>query len=182
MGIASSFLPFIAYAVLAQVLPLAAALVAAATVAVIMVLRERFIRRRRIKILEAGTALLFAALALLVAGTGASWSLGEVRLAVDGGLMAIVLASLLAGRPFTLQYAAEQVSPEIAARPAFRRANTVISSIWLAAFGVMTLADYLMARVATIPQWVDVAAIAGAFVVAVWFTRWYPARLRRRAA
>ena len=44
----------------------------------------------------------------------------------------------------------------------------------------MTAADAAAHYVEAIPLWVDVAATIAAFVGAVWFTRWYPALVRRR--
>lgn len=66
---------------------------------------------------------LTAALAFWTTARGAEWSIPLVRLAVDTGLRAIVLASLLIGTPFTLQYAREETPPEIWGQPEFLRTN-----------------------------------------------------------
>ena len=49
--------------------------------------------------------IVFALLAAYTWVTAAAWTVATVRLAVDGGLLAIVLVSLAIDRPFTLQYA-----------------------------------------------------------------------------
>jgi len=51
------------------------------------------------KVLELGTVLL--SLAVFTPAAHWKWTVTAVRLAVDAGLLAIVLASLAAGRPFT---------------------------------------------------------------------------------
>ena len=63
-------------------------------------------------VLEIGTAILFGSLAPYALLGRPAWSVIGVRLAVDAGLLLIVLASMVLGRPFTLQYAREQVASE----------------------------------------------------------------------
>jgi hypothetical protein len=65
----------------------------------------------------AGTFLLFAGLALHALLREAAWSVIGVRLCAEAGLLLIVTASILTGRPFTLQYARGQVAPDDQARP-----------------------------------------------------------------
>jgi uncharacterized membrane protein len=103
-----------------------------------------------------------------------------VLLAVDAGLFAIALVSLLVGQPFTLQYARESVPKEFWTAPLFITTNQRITAAWAAAFAVMTAADAAAHYVEAIPLWIDVAASVAAFVGAVWFTRWYAAVVRRR--
>jgi len=93
----------------------------------------------------------------------------------------IVLVSLAIGRPFTLQYARERVPEQFWALPIFITTNRILTAAWAAAFAVMVAADGAAEYVPGIPLSVDIAASIAAFVGAVWFTRWYPARVRRRA-
>ena len=100
---------------------------------------------------------------------------------VDAASAAAAIAAANALAPRLNAPFAGYDATQVAATAGFRRGNAVISSAWLAAFGVMTIADYAMARIAGIPQWLDVVAIVAAFVAAVWFTAWYPARMRRKS-
>ena len=111
MSMLWSFSPFIAFALLSRFVPVTVALFTGAAVAAWLMVRDRIRHARSLKILEVGTVVLFGGLGLYVLGRGGDWSIMEVRLAVDGGLFAIVLISMLIGQPFTLQYAREQVSP-----------------------------------------------------------------------
>jgi hypothetical protein len=106
----------------------------------------------------------------------------EVRFWVDGGLFLIVAFSILIGRPFTLQYARERVSPEVASRPAFLHHNRIISGVWALAFLVLTGADYVMARMPQVPVWIGIGVTVAALLFAFWFTGWYPAHRARGAA
>ena len=167
MNLLVSFAPFILFAVLLHLGQPSLALWGGALAALALILRERFVLRRSVKILEAGTALLFTALALYTAATGQVWSIPQARLVVDAGLLLIVLVSLLIGQPFTLQYAREETPPEVWSRPEFLAANRQITWVWAGAFAVLVLADAVMAFLPRVPHAVGVlmtvAALYGAF-------------------
>lgn len=184
MDMLLSFSPFIVFALLAGRVPITAALFAAAGLSIALMLRQRLQQPRpSLKLLEIGTALLFGGLGAWVLATRGDWGIAEVRLAVDVGLLVIVLGSMAIGQPFTLQYAREQVPAEVAALPQFRRINYVLTGVWGLAFAVMAGADYAMARLSSVPVWVWVGILVtvGAIVGAVWFTRWYPEHRQRLA-
>lgn len=107
------------------------------------------------------------------------WSIAAVRLRVDAGLMLIVLASMALRQPFSLQYARERVAREHWDSPAFLHVNYVISAAWASAFGVLVLADAMMAYVPALPHAGSVVATVAALAAAAWFTGWYPAQRRR---
>jgi len=120
-----------------------------------------------VKVLDVGSLLLFGVLLLCTLIAAPDWTVATVRLAVDGGLLAIVLVSLAIGMPFTLQYARESVPHEFWTSPIFMTTNRRITGVWAAAFAVMTAAD---AAARAIEAIVDIAASVVAFAVAVWFT------------
>ncbi len=180
MAILLSFSPFIVFALLTRATSSQLALFAGAAIALALVLRE-IIRGNSIKVLEAGTAVLFGALGIYLSLSPAAWSILGVRLAVDAGLLAIVLISIAIRLPFTLQYAREQVSPEIAARPIFLAINTTITWAWAVAFAMLVIADVIMLYVPGVPLWVGIALTVGALYGAIRFTRWYPEQMRTRA-
>jgi hypothetical protein len=105
-------------------------LVAGALVSAALVARDYFTSGRAPKILEIGTLLLFGGLALYAALGGPTGFVIGVRRCVDSGLLLIVLVSMALGRPFTLQYAREQVAPELWWSPGFVRTNYVIMAYW----------------------------------------------------
>ena len=89
--------------------------------------------------LGAGSAILFIALGCYVTLVDSGVSSSAVKLAVDAGVLAISLVSLLIRRPFTLQYAREVVDAETAQLPGFLQANYVITWAWTAAFVLMVI-------------------------------------------
>lgn len=167
MNLLTSFAPFIVFAVFIHLGLTEVALWAGAVVAVGLVLRDRLLLGRSVKILEAGTVVLFAGLALYTGFTAQVWTIPLVRLVVDAGLLAIVLLSLAVNMPFTLQYAKEETPKEIWSTPEFLAANRSISAVWAAAFAVLALAASIMAFMPQVPHGfgvlLTVAAIYGAF-------------------
>jgi hypothetical protein len=181
MGILLAFAPFIVFALIDRLIGPTAGLAAGTLVSAALLLRDRLTPGRNLKILEAGTLLLFGALTLYAVLGGTFSSVIAVRLAVDTGLLVIVLASMAMRRPFTLQYAREQVAPEYWARPEFIRTNYVITSAWALAFMVMVAAELALLALPAMPQRVGIVAIVLALVGAVKFTGWYPERVRSRS-
>lgn len=181
MSILVSLTPFILFAVLSRFATIELSLVAAALLSLGLIVSDRLRRGGAIKVLEAGTAVLFGGLAVYSWASGARWGLVGVRLAVDAGLFAIALGSILVRLPFTLQFAREQTPREFWDHPQFRAINYAITGAWTATFAIQVLADLVLIHAPAVPAWIPVAAIVGSFAGAVWFTGWYPARQRRRA-
>ncbi len=179
MGMLLAFAPFIAFAVVERLVGPTEGLIAGALVATCLLLRD-LIEGRTAKVLEVGTAILFAALALYALVSRPAWSVIGVRLVVDAGLLLIVLTSMAIRQPFTLQYAREQVAPELWDTPAFVRTNYVITSVWGLAFAVMVAAELALLTIPSMPPRLGIAAIILALIGAVKFTDWYPKRVKGR--
>jgi hypothetical protein len=181
MNILLALTPFIVFFVVMRMVSPLAGLAAAFVVSLLLGIRQ-WRRGESVKVLEVGSLALFGALVLYTLIAAPDWTVATVRLAVDGGLLAIVLVSLAIGMPFTLQYARESVPKELWTSPIFMTTNQRITGVWAAAIAVMTVADAAAHYVEAIPLWMDIAASIIAFAGAVWFTRWYPAVVRRRVA
>jgi hypothetical protein len=116
------------------------------------------------KILEVGTFLLFGGLAIYAVLSGATASLMGVRLRVDAGLLLIVLVTIAFRKPFTLQYAREQVPKELWLDPG------TITFVWAAAFAVVVVADMLLLFHPELPPSMGIGATILALVGAFKFT------------
>ncbi|HEY0184672.1 MAG TPA: hypothetical protein VGC09_17875 [Rhodopila sp.] len=182
MGMLLAFAPFIAFAVIDRLVGATAGLIAGAVAAAALLLRDRLTPGRVPKILEIGTVILFGGLAVYAVFGGPTGSIMGVRLAVDTGLLLIVVISIAVHRPFTLQYAREQVGREYWNSPDFIRANYVITAAWAVAFVVLVAADLVLVYVPDIPPRVGIIATILALIAAVKFTGWYPERQRRNRA
>ena len=131
-------------------------------------------RGRSLKILGAGSAILFAGIGCYIVLVTPALAAAKVRLAVDAGVFAISLGSILMRYPFTLQYALESVPAEIAAMPGFVRANYIIAASWTLASLLMMLANAALVYVPGLPIWSSVLVAFAARNSAVYFTKWYP--------
>lgn len=180
MNLLLSFAPFIVFALIDRTIGHLEALIAGALVAAALMIREA-LAGRSLKSLEVGTAILFGIMAIYSVAAKPSWSIMDVRLRVDAGLMTIVVVSLLMGKPFTGQYAREAVDATLWETPAFQKTNNVITAVWALAFAILVVADLILIYRPDIPQhvgiWATIAALVGAFK----FTKWYPQRVQSQS-
>jgi uncharacterized membrane protein len=170
------FLPWIILAVLGNrsfLLALGLALAAAAVTTV------RQIVRRSLKILDTVT---FAFFVFVVVGViGFRWMIlaTYMSLLVNLTLMAIAWGSLLAGTPFTIQYAREQVAPEFWHAPLFIRINQCITAVWGLDFflsAIVSLYRRASGDTSLASQYAWVLFSVGAALFTVYFPGWYRAR------
>jgi predicted transporter len=180
MGILLAFAPFIAFVVVERLVGVSAGLIAATVVSALLLVRS-IVARQSIKVLELGSFVLFASLAVYATLLHPVWSVIAVRLRVDAGLLLIVLLSIAIRRPFTLQYAREKVPAELWQSAEFIRINYVITAVWALAFAVITAVEAAILYIPSISQkagvWIAILVIYGAFR----FTEEYPKRQQASA-
>jgi hypothetical protein len=173
--------PYGAFASLLLLTSAKVSVLAAAAIGVAVIALD-FVRGRSLKWLGAGSAMLFASVGLYLTLIDPALGNSAVKLAVDTGIFAISLASMLIRRPFALQYALEAVPAETAGMPGFLRANYIITAAWTAAALVMMLANLAMLYVPGLPIWSGLAIAFAARNSAVYFTKWYPPYCRAKYA
>jgi hypothetical protein len=164
MTLALGFAPFILFAILMRLsvdLALWVAFAAAFAIGI-----RAFLETQVLRLLDAGSMVLFAMLALYRGFVDPGLSATAVRVIIDSGLLAIVLGSLGLQQPFTIQYAREPRDDWDS--PGFLRANYVLSMVWALALAITTAAD------AAIPMTGAVAAGLAALAGALAFTWRYP--------
>jgi hypothetical protein len=171
--------PYGAFALLMLLAPATFSLVTAAGVCVATIALDR-VRGRSLKILPLSSAILFAGVAAYLNLIDPGVSDKAIKLAVDVGIFAVSLGSMILRYPFTTQYALESVPAEIAAMPGFARANYVITGVWTAAALLMMLANAAILYVPGLPIWLGLAVAFAARNSAVFFTKWYSAQRRAR--
>lgn len=173
--------PFGAFALLMLVTSAATSLFVAAALSLGIVVWDAA-RGGSVKMLGAGCVLLFAGIGCYVALIDGHCSQTALRIAVDLGVLAIALLSLVIRSPFTLQYAREQVDSAITQLPGFLAANYVITWAWTFAFVLILLADTLAMFMPGLPLWIGFATAFAARNAALYFTRWYPQYRRAKIA
>ena len=176
------FLILVPYGAFATLMLLSSATVSlfAAAAICLAVIAYDIASGRSIKILGAGSAMLFAGLGFYITLVDAGWSTSAVKLAVDIGVLAISLLSILIGRPFTLQYAREIVDAKTLALPNFLQVNYILSAAWTLAFLLMVMANLLLIYLPGLPLWLGIVIVFAARNTALYFTRWYPEYLRTK--
>jgi hypothetical protein len=165
--------PFGAFALLMLVTSAPVSLFASAAIC-LAVIGYDLVRGRSIKMLGAGSVILFGALGCYVTLVDPGVSTSAIKLTIDAGVFAISLASIALRFPFTLQYAREAVDPETARLPGFLKANYIITWAWTGAFLAMMAANVLMIYSPSLPLWSGLAIAFAARNSASYFTRWYP--------
>ena len=166
-------LPFGVFALLMLLTSADIALFAAAMTGLAVIAYDRF-RGRQLKMLGAGSVVLFLGLGSYLTLVDASLSPSAIKLTIDIGVLAIALVSLAIGQPFTLQYAREVVDAETAVRPGFIKANYIITWAWTACMLLMMIGNILMIYLPSLPLWAGIAIAFAARSTAVYFTKWYP--------
>jgi hypothetical protein len=161
------------------VLALSLSLAAAAVTTV------RQIRGRSLKILDTTTFAFF--LFVLVGVFGFHWMIlaTYMSLLVNVTLTAIAWGSLLAGTPFTIQYAREQVAPEFWHSPLFIRTNQYITAVWGLDFflsALISLYREVSVDKSLASQYAWVLFSLGAALFTVYFPPCYRARTLRLLA
>jgi all-trans-retinol 13,14-reductase len=176
-----AFLPWIILAVLGNSWFLVA-LVLALAVAGVTTARQVF--ERSLKILDTVTLAFFVFVAVGLIGFGWGILATYMTLFVKLTLMAIAWGSLLAGSPFTIQYARGQVAPELWHAPLFIRINRYVTAVWGLNFSLSAVVSLYRhatgdAGLASRYAWVLFSVLAALFTV--YFPAWYRARARRAA-
>jgi len=165
--------PFGAFTLLMLVTTAATSVFVAAAVCLAVIALDAA-RGRSLKILGAGSAIVFAGIGSYIHFVDPALSGSAVKIAVDGGILLITLGSMLLRYPFTLQYALEDVPAETAAMPGFLHANYVITGAWAGAAVLMIAGNLVMIYVPGLPLWTGLAVAFAARNSALYFTRWYP--------
>jgi hypothetical protein len=165
--------PYGAFATLMMVTSAAVSLFTAAAIC-LMVIAFDVSRGRSVKILGAGSVVVFSAIGFYLALINPAVSNSAVKFAVDTGIFLISLMSIVTRHPFTLQYAREAVDAETAQQPGFMRANYIISWAWTGAALLMMLGNVAIIYMPGLPLWSGLLIAFAARNSAVYFTKWYP--------
>jgi hypothetical protein len=165
--------PYAAFAFLMLVTSSAVSLFAAAAICLAVIAYD-LAGGRSLKILGAGSVVVFTAVGLYVALVDPHLSVSAVKFAVDTGIFLVTLGSIVAGKPFTLQYAREVVDAETLKVPGFLKANYIITSAWTLSMLLMMASNVALIYVPGLPLWSGLLVAFAARNSAVYFTKWYP--------
>jgi small-conductance mechanosensitive channel len=132
-------------------------------------------------ILPWGSVLFFMLLALNNTLSLWPWARTHTFQIVNSGLAIIILISMAIGRPFTLQYAREEVPPEKWSHPMFLKINWILTSAWAVLMIVMAIPSYLLTEEAIQASWFfNYGFSIICIVLGLCCNRWVPALLKRK--
>ncbi|HYS46197.1 MAG TPA: hypothetical protein VEM35_07145 [Rhizomicrobium sp.] len=178
MNLVAGFAPFILFTILSRLSPDLALWLAFAA-AFVVTIRD-FVESPSLRLLDAGSLVLFALLALGRGFLDPNLSLVEVRFIAEISLFALLGLPLVLKRPFSVDYA--RLDPREAGWPPtlFLQVNRLVSAAWVAAFAVMAAADGAVAFDTGLPLYASIAISLIALTGAVTFTLRYPALAAKR--
>jgi hypothetical protein len=178
MNLVIGFAPFILFTLLSR-LSVDLALWVAFAAAFVVTIRD-FVESPSLRLLDAGSFVLFALLALGRGFLDPNLSLALVRFIAALSLFLLLGLPLALKRPFSVDYA--RLDPREAGWPQalFLRVNYLVSAAWTGAFAIMAAADGAVALDGELPLYAAIAVSILALAAAVTFTLRYPALAAKR--
>ncbi|MEV7727253.1 hypothetical protein ACIRP0_30030 [Streptomyces sp. NPDC101733] len=182
MSYVRTFLPWIVFAVFPSAQWQWAALVALVVAVGVTVQQRRAGVGADALIMEIGSAVFFAALAVIAFADPHS-AVHDYSAALSSATLALIAGvSLLVRKPFTLGIAKRTTPREVWGLKPFVRANVVITSVWTAAFAVTAGALAALAHAGEGHSTVATLVQVAGFVVPMVFTVRYVAAAQAKAA
>lgn len=178
MNLVIGFAPFILFTLLSR-LSADLALWVAFAAAFVVTIRD-FVESPSLRLLDAGSFVLFAILALGRGFLDPNLSLAAARFIAEIALALLLGLSLAVKRPFSIDYA--RLDPREAGWPPhlFLKVNYLVSGAWTAAFLAMAAADGAVAFDPRLPLYASIAVSVLALALAITFTLRYPALAAKR--
>ena len=136
-----------------------------------------------LKLLDVATVAFFAALTVagIVTSRPDAAVLDRYAQTISSGALGIIaLVSILAGHPFTVDYAREQAPPQYWHTPLFRRINQVLTGAWAAVFLICAALGFWAQQtgVKGLRDWLNWYIPIALIFLAFRFTSWYPDQVR----
>jgi hypothetical protein len=188
-GFISGLAPWIVYWILVGNVDFRLAVLIAFGVA-LFELVHLYVQGKLVTSLDIGSAIAFAVLTLITFVGDEKFLERWIQPLTSGALLAIALGSILVGRPFAREYARAEVPEQYWNSPRFLRTTSIITWVWTAAFGIMTVSALIPPIVDgdnTFKDQDDTFSIVFywvipilALVAAIYFTKWYPDYVERR--
>lgn len=169
-----SFIPWIAFWVLGGNIDFLHVITISFALSLLFFLKD--FQQKKYKVLDIGTLIFFVAV-LLSSFTQFLEKIQFYALPLSNlAMFVIVLFSLLIRKPFTIEYAKEEVEEQYWKSSRFQYINFVLSNVWGLAFAINAVVSYLYVLH---PQNIDLIVHALSLLGAIVFTAWYPKYARK---
>jgi carotenoid cleavage dioxygenase len=177
-GLMIDFLPWILYAIIAGPSPMQHDLAIMLAFAVSIAFDRQHLKQGFI--LSWGTVLFFGFMLFATIVFKNQWLINHAFLLSNLSLTAIVAFSILIKKPFTIQYAKQQVPAVYWKAPLFIRINMILSAVWGLSFLLGTVA-YVFPMSDLLQQMLSFVPVIFAIWFSKWFPNWYKSKKMRRA-
>lgn len=178
LKIVLGFLPWILYSILINAIPGNHAI--AILIALTCTFTLDFHELKKGFVLAWGTISFFTGLLVATFFVPGNWLEEHANIIANSALATIAWLSLAINKPFTLQYAREQVDKEYWNTSIFIRVNQIITAVWAASFLISVLTSALVLYHQLSIDWIYQFLSYGPFIFSIWFTKifpeWYPNR------
>jgi hypothetical protein len=136
-----------------------------------------------LKLLDVATVVFFLAMTIasIVTSRHDVAELDRYSQAISSGALCIIaVGSIVAGHPFTVDYAKEEAPPQAWHTAVFKRINLVLSASWAAVFGVCAVLGWVAQQGAAkgVRDWLNWYIPIILIFLAFRFTQWYPGQVR----
>ena len=136
------FVPWIVYWILVGNAPFLTAVLVGLGLAVVINI-VTLLRHQPLMVLEAGTAVVFGVFVIMALTLSDDFLERWLQPLGNAGLFAIVLVSILIGKPFTLQYARKSTPPELWDEPGFVFICRQLAWLWAGTIAFMTIVSLI---------------------------------------
>jgi len=150
-----------------------------ALAACVVLIAWEYLSGLRPKSLDWGTLVIIAVLFVIALIAPQSWSNKWFVPLANGALFALMLGTIVVGRPFAAEYGKESAASEVWNTPAFRRATLGITVVWTLAVGAIFIGSLITAVRPSTEAWSTWVVTAAAIIVALKFQHWYPEQVAR---
>ena len=166
-----SFLPWFAYFILASYFDqhISIAIIAAAIITIAFDFKEL----RKGFILSWGTFIYFIFLFIAAVVFKNPWVIKYHWLLSNSTLALIAWVSLLIRKPFTIQYAKEQVSSDKWQHPLFLKINNILTAVWGIIFFISVMLNVSKIYLPEISGTIYNISTYLPSIFGVWFTSWF---------
>jgi hypothetical protein len=180
VNILQGFIPLIVYGLLAG--SSVASVIVALGAAVIITVIIGFSDLKKGMILTWGNLVLFCSLLIAVGVLGMTCLIPVMGMLIYAALAAVTIGSILAKIPFTLQYARDMVDRTVWEKPAFIRANVLMTGVWGGVFVINFILDYLAFAYPNSAGGITPPLTYLVLIAGIIFTIWYPGHLQKKYA
>jgi hypothetical protein len=171
------FLPWILFGIIAG--PPLSRLETALAVALAVTLALGLKQLRKGFFLTWGSLLFFLFVFILVGFLKNLWVVEHMDLLARATLAVIAWGSIIAGQPFTLQYAMESVPKAYWHTPTFIHTGYLISLVWGIIFLIALGASLFRPFLEQMGNWLYHLLATGSMFLGIIFTHWYVLRVRK---